>query len=308
MNTKNRNGLFSITFAALLLLFACEQKATRVTIPESLAGIKDIVAGLDSTVNSMYGWEPSDSTYNRSIDTLVANIMNSHSLDQHKYSLPSEETLAVNQKAYDEARITWAEFKRLIYADNYEKALNYYLCEGDDDGKKNAGDFLVFLKHSTQRYVFFSKVLFPLMQEYKGNEYALKEYIDLLQFEKAMEEVSIDIHFGIDNYTPEVYPYVILDLGRSLVKIGKMDEAQELFDDMLSGIYGLTEDALLANYVGTKYAAELYLIDGKPDWALATWDYFKEYMEENKTDYDEKDFARCMARIDEEMSTIHNKE
>ena len=308
MNTKNRNGLFVITFAALLLLFACEQKATRITIPDSLAGIKGIVARLDSTVNSMYGWEPRDSTYNRSIDTLVADFMNNLSSDQHKYSPLDEESLAVNQMAYDEARVTWGEFKRLIDADMYEAALNYYLSEGNDYIKKNSGDFLVFLKHSTQRYVFFSKVLFPLMQEYKGKGFALKEYIDLLQLEKAMEEFVIDIHYGRDDYTPEVYPHVILDLGRSLVRIGKMDEAQELFDDMLSGIYGLTEDALLANYVGTKYAADLYLIDGKPDRALATWDYFKEYLEENKTDYDENDFARCMARIDEEMSTIQNKE
>lgn len=60
---------------AITCLFDCGQKRQ---VPESLADIKEVVAHLDSTVTAMYGWEPRDSTYNHSVDTLVADIMNQY--------------------------------------------------------------------------------------------------------------------------------------------------------------------------------------------------------------------------------------
>ena len=301
MTTKN----ILISSTILLVSLSCGQQKN---VPESLSNIKEVVAKLDADVSSMYGWEPRDSTYNHSLDTVVSEMMDQYEAERPDVNTGERTEYAVQQQAYDEARVTWAEFKRLCDADEYEKALEVYLGEGDDYVKKNSGDFLVFLKHSTQRFVFFSQVLLPIMREYKGDTFAFNEYIDLLQLEKAMEDVSIAMSAENNGYVPEVYPYVVQELGSALVSVGKMDEAQDLFRDLIDGVYGLTDDALFANFFGTRYCAELYLQDDKPDWALATWDDFKEFLENNKSDYDPEDLAKCLERIEQEMELIASPE
>ncbi len=273
-------------------------------IPESLKGIKENVAQIDSAVNAMYGWEPRDSTFNHSVDTLVAGIMNEYNANDPEYQHLNESTPAIEQQAYDEARVTWGEFKRLIDADKYEDALNYYLGEGDDYIKKNSGDFLVYLKHSTQRFEFFSEVLRPLMQEYKGKDYALEEYINNLQLEKVLEDASIDLHAENTGYVPEVYPHVIRELGLALATSGKMDEAHELFYDLIDGVYGLTGSALFANYIASEYAEQLYLIEDDKDGAIANWNRFKEAIEQNKTDFDTEEVEICLKRIAKKIEEL----
>ena len=169
---KHANSIVLSLALVFLTLVSCGQKRT---IPENLVGVKRAVAMLDSAVTAMYGWEPRDSTYNHSLDTLVAGLMNDYHADDPEYKYRDGSIPAIQQSAYDEARVTWTEFKRLIDADKYEEALEFYLGEGDDYIKKNSGDFLVFLKHSTQRYVFFSDVLRRLMQEYKGDDEAMDD-------------------------------------------------------------------------------------------------------------------------------------
>ena len=300
-----RKRLYPIIVAAAFVfsIVACGHKKP---IPENLIGVKRAVAMLDSAVTAMYGWEPRDSTYNHSLDTLVAGMMNEYNADNPEYKYQDGSVPAIQQQAYDEARVTWAEFKRLIDADKYEEALNFYEGEGASSRGKNSGDFLVYLKHSTQRYVFFSDVLRRLMQEYKGDDYALEEYISLLQLEKALEDASIEMQADNTGYVPEVYPYVIRDLGMGLVVKGRMDEAQELFSDMVNGVYGLTGDALYANFLGTQYAAQLYILDSKPDWAKITWENFKDYLEDNKTDYDEEELRNCLESINKQISQLNN--
>ena len=63
-------------------LTACSQSNP---IPESLSVVKDVVAQLDSAVTAMYGWEPRDSTYNHSVDTLIAGIMNDYNAGDPEY-------------------------------------------------------------------------------------------------------------------------------------------------------------------------------------------------------------------------------
>lgn len=258
-------------------------------VPENLVGVKEVVAQLDSAVTAMYGWEPADSTYNPATDTLIASI-----LDQLS-DPPKQSDGAVRQAAYDQARVTWAEFKRLVEADDYEKALNFYLCE-DEKGEK-AGDFLLFLKHSFQRYTFFSQVLRPLTVEYKGEKYALEDYVNNLRLEKAMEDASIELSADANRYVPEAYPYVIRDLGLGLAVMGEMEEAEGLASDMGKGVYGLTGDALYCNYAATQFLAQMYLYADTPGQAKTTWTDFRDYLLENKSDYNEEDFAQCLAAI-----------
>ena len=289
------------TLVLMVAIVACGQQKS---IPESLSDIKKVVAQLDSAVTAMYGWEPRDSTYNHSLDTLVAGMMNEYKASDPEYERQDERVPAIQQQAYDEARVTWAEFKRLIDADKYEEALNFYLGEGKDYIKKNSGDFLVYLKHSTQRYVFFSQVLLPLMQEYKGDDVAREDFINNLQLEKAMEDVSIQLQADNTGYVPEVYPNVVRDLGFALASSGKMDEAHELFYDLIDCVYGLTGSALLANYIASDYAAELYLIDGDKEGAIANWNLFKNAIEQNKANYDPEEVELCLNKIEQAIEAL----
>lgn len=270
----------------LAIAIACAQSNA---VPENLVGVKEVVTQIDSAVTAMYGWEPADSTYNHATDTLVSSILSELS------EPPEQSDGSVRQEAYDQARITWAEFKRLVDTDAYEKALNFYLSE-DKEGKK-AGDFLLYLKHSSQRYAFFSQVLRPLMLEYKGEKYALEDYVNNLRLEKAMEDASIELSANTNGYVPEAYPYVIRDLGFGLAVMGEMEEAEGLASDMARGIYGLTGDALLCNYTATQFLAQMYTYVDKPDQAKTTWTDFRDYLMENKSDYNEEDLAQCLAAI-----------
>ena len=58
-----------------LMLASVVACAQTTDVPENLIGVKEVVAQIDSTVTAMYGWEPADSTYNPSTDTLVASIL-----------------------------------------------------------------------------------------------------------------------------------------------------------------------------------------------------------------------------------------
>lgn len=87
--------------ATMLVSFSC---GVNTPIPESLLNVKSVVERLDSAVTVMYGWEPRDSTYNRSVDTLVAGIMNQYNEDKPDYSPVGPSTPAVTQGAYNQAR------------------------------------------------------------------------------------------------------------------------------------------------------------------------------------------------------------
>ena len=284
--------LLSLTLI-LVSLIACAQ---RNAVPENLVGVKEVVAQIDSAVTAMYGWEPADSTYNPATDTLVASI-----LDQLS-DPPEQSDGAVRQAAYDQARITWAEFKRLVEADAYEKALDFYLSE-DENGKK-AGDFLVYFKLSSQRYSFFSQVLRPMMLEYKGPEYAMKAYVDNLRLEKLMEDATIELSAETNGYMPEVYPFVVRDLCFGLADMGKMKEAEGLASDMAKGVYGLTGDALYSNFVATQLMAQMCTFVDKPDRAKITWTDFRNYLLDNKSDYDKDALDQCLTAIDAALEEL----
>ena len=211
---------------------------------------------------------------------------------------------AVQQQTYDDARNTWSEFKCFIDADKYKEALDFYLADKPNGEGKNACDFIIYLKHSTQRYVFFSQVVRPLMKEYKGDAYAVEEYINILHVELAMEKVSIALQADNTGYVPDVYPNVVRDLGTALASIGRFDEARNLFYDLIDGVYGLSGSALLANYVASDYIADLYLIEGKKDDAIANWNRLKDAVEMNIDDYNPEDVEFCLSRIEQAIEEL----
>lgn len=270
--------LIIISLALCACAISC---STKKDIPENLVVIKEAVAQLDSAVASMYGWEPQDSTYNSDITSS-----------------------AIEQKTYDDARVTWAEFKRLCDAGKFEDALVFYEGDNSDTNRKNAGDFLVFLKHSTQRYCFYSQILRPLMQEYQGEDEALDKYISLLQLEKAMEDFSIEMQADGNGYIPEVYPYVVRDLGLGLTATGKIDEALEYADNLAYAVFGLTGDSLFSDFLSTQYVAQLYTLDGQFDQAIDTWEGYKGFLKGNAADYDTEELGSCLTQIDAEIAKL----
>lgn len=277
---------------------------TQNTVPESLKNIKRVVSQLDSAVTSMYGWEPKDSTYNQSVDTLVSDMMNQYNEGRPDYVPIGESEPAIKQETYDSSKLTWAEFKRLIDADQYEKALEFYFADKEGEDGKNSGDFLVFLKHSSYRYQFDSDVLLPLMREFKGDTFAVDHYIDILHLEKALEDASIAMNQSDEPYIPEAYPYVVKDLGFALAASGKMKEALDLSSDLISAIYDITGSAIYANFFGTQYGAQLYVAEDDPESAIALWENFERYLDEYKEDYTSEELEDMKGRIDNEKKAI----
>ena len=270
-----------LLFLLFISLVACAQKKT---IPESLLGVKDVVERIDSALIIVPKWDPQDS--------IAENSFNMTSEDMHR--------------AYAQANKTWVQFKSLCEQEEYQEALTFYYAYNDELKQPNSGDFLLHLRHSTYRYLFFSEVLRPLLHEYWGEPSATEEYVKVLQLEKAMEDLSKRKYDDGTQYVPEVYPEMIMDLGLSMASIGQIDEAREFFYDIIIAIYIQTGDNLLAHFVASKYAAELYLKEGQSDNAISNWKLFKEALENNKSVYDSDELELILQQIDKEILTLQS--
>lgn len=185
--------------------------------------------------------------------------------------------------------------------------MDYYFADSAGGEGKNAGDFLVFLKHSTYRYTFDSEVLLPMMQELRGDTFAVDQYIDILHLEKAIEDASIAMNQRDEPYIPEVYPTVVKDLGFALAAAGKMEEALNLSGDLISAVYGITGSAIYANFFGTKYGSQLYEAKDDIETAIGLWENFERYLDEYKDDYSPEELSDMKAHIEREKQALTSK-
>ena len=240
-------------------------------IPERLEGVKEAVFYLDSAARSLEGWHPTDSS---SIDDIHA------------------------------AEETWTKFKQLCENDEYEKALDFYLETDADSQKKHFGDFFIFLKHTTNQYIFASDVLKPLLFEYCDEEVAYEEYIMLLEFEKAMGDAMISINEDGNGYVPETFAYVIRDLGYALAATGRAEEAMGLLDDFAFGVSQIVDSPLKVNFSIAVYMASVAMIDGDLEEAIQTWEDFKAYHLTHGDEYDPDELDACLQQADDEISDI----
>jgi hypothetical protein len=271
-----RIALFYLLFISFV---ACAQKKT---VPESLLGIKDVVVRIDSALLFVPKWEPQDS------------------MPENPFSMTSDDM----QRAYDQANTTWEQFKSLCDQEEYKEALTFYYAYNDELKQPNSGDFLLHLRHSTYRYLFFSEVLRPLLHEYWGEPSATEEYVKVLQLEKAFEDLTKREYDDGSCYVPEVYPLVLMELGLSLATTGQIDEARELFYDIINSVYYITGSNLEANFVASQYAAGLYLVDGQKENAIANWNLFKNALESDSANYDEEELELYLKKIDDEIRQI----
>ena len=83
-----------------------------------------------------------------------------------------------------------------------------------------------------------------------------------------------------------------------------MDEAHELFYDLIDGVYGLTGSALLANYIASDYAEKLYLIEDDKEGAIANWNRFKDAVEQSKENYAPEKYELCLNKINQAIEAL----
>lgn len=269
----------ALLFILLYTSAACVQKKA---IPESLIGVKTVVDSFDSAITAMGVWEPKDT---------MGNMPFSMSLDELN-------------AAHKQAKLTWTEFKGLCDSEKYEEAFNLYNAYNSELKQPNSGDFMLYLKHSLYRYMFYSEVLLPMLIEFKGEPDATEEYIEILQLEKAMEDLTMKKNDDGSYYVPEVYPVVLLDLGHALATTGQIDDARELFYDIIISVYAITGNNLQAHFVASQYAARLYLIEGQKENAIANWNMFKHALETDRANYDEEELEHYLKLIDDEIRQI----
>lgn len=263
-----RNCIITILlFLSSLTVCAGQGKS----IPERLEGVKESVFYLDSAAKSLDEWQPTDSF---SIDDIRA------------------------------AEATWTRFKQFCEKDEYKKALDFYLGTGADSAKKNSGDIIVFLKHSTNQYIFASDVLKPLLFEYRDRGPAFEEYISFLEFQKAMGDLMISVNAEGNGYVPETYAYLVRDLGYALAANGRAEEAMEMLDDYALGVSSLVDSQLQINFSITLYMASIAVIIGDYEDALDAWEDFKTYHLAHGDRFDPEELDAFLQQADEDIADI----
>lgn len=240
-------------------------------IPERLEGVKEAVFYLDSAARSLEGWHPTDSS---SIDDIHA------------------------------AEETWTTFKQLCENDEYEKALDFYLETDAGSQKKHFGDLIVFLKHSTNQFIFASDVLKPLLFEYCDKEVAYEELIMLLEFEKAMGDMMISINKDGNGYVPETYALLVRELGYAMAATGRAEEAMGLLDDFAFGVSQIVDSPLKVNFSIAVYMASVAMIEGDLEEAIQSWEDFKAYHLAHGDEYDPDELDACLQQADDEIADI----
>lgn len=289
-----------LVITAISSVLACD-KTPRARHPEYLKDIVKEVRQLDSAVNAIYGWEPRDSTFDPATDTVVAEMMNRY----YEELIDIDSVSSDRQQSYDEARETWAEFKRLCENGLFKKALDLYMAEDSCAQKSNAGDIIIHLKHSSNRYGFCSRVLYPLLRAYNDSNSANIEYVEALRAEKAFEEMTILMNAEGSGYVPEVYPTLVVELGTKLAEMDKAKEAVEFTGSLINALYALTEDPLYSNYIGIFYAAHIYLMDDDHESAIRMWEGLRTFLDNSKN-YTPEDLVNYYSAIDNRIEAIRD--
>lgn len=256
----------------LISLVACKQKQD---IKSELLAVKETVLQLDSMSVYLYGWEPNDSTHVPFDDSAIEELIEREQPSHPIYDTLDVASLHPTQEQYDKAKEAWKIFKGLCVGNRYQKALaNFYDAHND---------LLLYLKHSTLRYKFYHSVVLPLMIEYEGVESAIDKYIIYLELQQSQAEVSIALgEIQGNNYVPEVYPNILMDLAEGYMMKGELERGMGLISNIIESINVLTGDVMLANYTGVSTGARLQKMTGNTDTAIYIWEDYKRFLSEHQ--------------------------
>lgn len=259
---------FRLFILGLISLVACKQKQD---IKPELLAVKETVLQLDSMSVYLYGWEPNDSTHVPFDDSAMEELIEREQPSHPIYDTLDVASLHPTQEQYDKAKEAWIVFKDLCTTDRYEEALANF-----NDAHN---DLILFLKHSTLRYKFYHSVVLPLMIEYEGVESAIDTYIAYLEFQQSQAEVSIALgEIQGNNYIPEVYPNILIDLAEGYMMKGDLERGMGLISNIIESINVLTGDIMLANYTGVSTGARLQQMVGNTATAIYIWEDYKQFL------------------------------
>lgn len=278
---------FRLFILGLISLVACKQKQD---IKPELLAVKEAVLQLDSMSVYLQGWEPKDSTYVAFDDSALEELIEKEQPTHPMYDSLDVASVHPTQEQYDKANEAWIIFKDLCIEDHYNEALaNFYNAHND---------LILFLKHSTLRYQFYHSVVLPLMIEYEGVESAIDNYVIYLELQQSQAEVSIALgEVQGNNYVPEVYPNILMDLAECYTMEGDLERGMELISNIIASIHILTDDIMLANYTGTATGAKIQHMAGESHIARIIWKDYIQHLEDN---YD-------LARSEEELEYYMEK-
>lgn len=259
---------FRLFILGLISLVACKQKQD---IKPELLAVKETVLQLDSMSVYLYGWEPNDSTHVPFDDSAMEELIEREQPSHPIYDTLDVASLHPTQEQYDKAKESWSVFKDLCNTDRYEEALANF--------KDAHNDLILFLKHSTLRYKFYHSVVLPLMIEYEGVESAIDTYITYLELQQSQAEVSIALgEIQGNNYIPEVYPNILIDLAEGYMMKGDLERGMGLISNIIESINVLTGDIMLANYTGVSTGARLQQMVGNTATAIYIWEDYKQFL------------------------------
>lgn len=296
---------YSTTFSRHCILFilvlislaACKQKQD---IKPELLAVKETVLQLDSMSVYLYGWEPNDSTHVPFDDSAMEELIEREQPSHPIYDTLDVASLHPTQEQYDKAKEAWSVFKDLCTTDCYAEALaNLYDAHND---------LILFLKHSTLRYKFYKSVVLPLMIEYEGVESAIGKYITYLELQQYQAEVSIALgEIQGNNYVPEVYPYILMDLAEGYMMTRDLERGMGLISNIIASFNILTGDVMFANYQGVSIGAKLQRMTGNIETAIYIWEDFKRFLSENQNlANNEEELSYYWGMADKHLKELRN--
>ena len=106
-----------------------------------------------------------------------------------------------------------------------------------------------------------------------------KTYIAYLEFQQSQAEVSIALgEIQGNNYIPEVYPNILIDLAEGYMMKGDLERGMGLISNIIESINVLTGDIMLANYTGVSTGARLQQMVGNTATAIYIWEDYKQFL------------------------------
>lgn len=273
-------SLYIIIITSIICsLTSCKQNSE---IKPELLAVKEAVMHLDSMSIYLYGWEPNDSTSVPFDDSALEELIEKEQPTHPLYDSLDIASVHPTQVQYDKAEDAWNIFKDLCNNDHYDEALaNFYNAHND---------LLLFLKHSTLRYQFYLYVVFPLILEYEGFETALDKYIIYLELQQSQAEASIALgEIMGNNYMPEVYPDILMDLAEAYTMSGDLERGLGMITNIIDSIELLTNDIMLAEYSGIETMAKLYSYAGDNQTARMIWLDYRRQLPHNDNNIVEQD-------------------
>lgn len=271
MKMKKISTIATLLTALLLATNACSQNSTETILSdEDRTGIINAIEAIEN--------RQAEIDAAGTFDEIIADI----------YDIES------TQKAYE----TWQEFTDFCRNGKYKEAYEFHSTSFNDVY------ILIYLRHSSNRYDFFSRVMKPLLLNYDRN--GLAKYIGILEIEMEMQEDSITYEDEEVTYLPETYPALLMELGTSYMENGQEDDAFSLIRAVDDAFTIQTNRRPVGALLALTFNAELLLMKDNVEAAAECMNIFINFIENNKDEISLEDFEGLKNRAEQIRESIIN--